>query len=136
MKAIASTSPTKWDEKPYNDLPSPMRMTKASVDFAFKGQLEGSGQTEFLMFYSHYDEKDVHKSTAFYIGLTRFTGTLNGKSGSLVLEERGSFGAGTASSTSTIVAGSGTEQLRGITGTAKSTATQTGSLFELEYQLH
>jgi hypothetical protein len=135
MKATATSSPTKWDEKPYNEMLPPMRMTKASVEFAFKGQLEGHGQTEFLMFYSKYDEKDVHKSTAFYIGLTRFTGTLVGKSGSFVLEERGSFGAGTANSTSTIVAGSGTEQLMGITGTAKSTATQTGSEFELEYQL-
>ncbi len=135
MKATATYSPTKWDEKPYNELLPPMRMTKASVEFAFKGQLEGHGQTEFLMFYSEFDEKDVHKSTAFYIGLTRFTGTLVGKSGSFVLEERGSFGAGTASSTAMIVAGSGTEQLRGITGSAKSTATQTGSQFELDYQL-
>jgi hypothetical protein len=135
MKATATISPTKWDEKPYNELPSPMRMTKASVEFAFKGQLEGTAQTEFLMFYSEYNEKDVHKSTASYIGLTRFTGSLNGKTGSFVMDERGSFGDGTANAVATIVAGSGTEQLKGIAGSAKSWATQTGSQFELEYQI-
>lgn len=135
MKATAATSPTKWDEKPYNELPSPMRMTKASVDFSFKGQLEGQAQTEFLMFYESYDEKDPHKSTALYIGLTRFTGTLNGKTGSFVMEERGTFGRGTASSVSTIVAGSGTDHLKGISGSAQSSATQTGSQFELNYEL-
>ena len=134
MKATSTTSPTKWDEKPYNELPSPMRMTKASVDFAFKGQLEGTAQTEYLMFYTEYDDKDPHKSTAFYLGLTRFTGTLSGKTGSFVMEERGSFGAGAANSTSTIVSGSGTEQLKGITGNAKATATQKGSQFELDYR--
>jgi hypothetical protein len=135
MKATAATSPTTWNEKPYNELPSPMRMTKASVDFSFKGPLEGKAQTEFLMFYESYDEKDPHKSTAIYIGLTNFTGTLDGKTGSFVMEERGTFKGGAANSTATIVAGSGTDQLKGITGSAQSSATQTGSQFELNYEL-
>ena len=136
MKATSTTTPTTWNEKPYNELPSPMKMTKASVDFAFKGELEGKAQTEFLMFYSKSDETDQHKSTAFYIGLTRFIGTLAGRGGSFVMEERGTFGAGTANSVATIVTDSGTGQLKGIAGHAKSSATQQGSLFELEYEFH
>jgi len=135
MHATSAASPVKWDEKPYNDLPSPTRMTKASVEFAFKGQLDGQGQTEYLMFYSEYNEKDPHKATAVYLGLTRFKGSLNGKSGSFVMEEHGTFREGVANSVSTIVAGSGTEQLKGITGTVKASATQQGMHVELKYEL-
>lgn len=134
MKATATFSPTKWDEKPYEQVSPTMKMTKASVEFAFKGHLEGQSVTEYVMFYKDYDDRDLHKSTAVYIGLTRFKGKLNGKSGGFTMEDRGTFEGGVAASTSTIIPGSGTEELKGITGTAKSEATQKGSKCELEYR--
>ena len=135
MKATATYTPTKWDEKPYGQSSPAKRMTKATVEFTFKGQFEGLGQTEYLMFYNEYDEKDPHKSTALYVGLTRMTGTLNGKSGSFVMEDRGTFEEGTANSVSTIIAGSGTEGLKGLTGAGKGIATQSTCRFELDYAL-
>lgn len=135
MKATATFSPTKWDEKPFGDLPKPTRMTKASVEFSFKGQMEGQGHAEFLMFYKEYDEKDPHGSSAVYVGLTRFTGTVNGKSGSFVMEERGTFEAGAAQSTSTIVAGSGTGDLKDIAGSGFGISTQKGGELNLKYTL-
>ncbi len=135
MRATATYSPTKWDEKPYGQSLPPMRMTKASVEYEFKGQFEGRGQTEYVMFYKAYDEKDPHKSNALYVGLTQLKGTLNGNSGSFVVEERGTFEGGTASSIITIVPGSGTEQLKGITGSGKGSATQKSTHFELNYAL-
>ncbi len=135
MKASATYTPTKWDEKPYEQSSPPMRMTKASVEFTFKGQFEGLGKTEYVMFYKAYDEKDPHKSSAVYIGLTRLKGTLNGKSGSFVMEDRGIFEGGRASSVLTIVPNSGTEQLKGIAGSGKGSATQKGTQLELNYEL-
>jgi hypothetical protein len=135
MKASATYTPTKWDEKPYEQSSPPMRMTKASVEFTFKGQFEGLGQTEYVMFYKAYDEKDPHKSSAVYIGLTRLKGTLNGKSGSFVMEDRGIFEGGIANSVLTIVPNSGTEQLKGIAGSGKGSATQKGTKLELNYEL-
>ncbi len=135
MKATATFSPTTWDEKPYGDLPKPARMTKASVEFLFKGQMEGQGHTEFVMFYREYDEKDPHKSLAVYVGMTRFTGTVNGKAGSFVLEERGTFEGGAAKSTSTIVSGSGTGDLSDIAGSGYGISTQKSSELSLEYAL-
>ncbi len=135
MKAIATPSPVKWDEKPYDQMPAPMRMTKASVEFTFKGQMEGRGQTEYIMFYKEFDDKDPHKATARYVGLTRFQGTVNGKSGSFVYEEQGVFEGGMAKSSLTIFAGSGTDGLKSISGSGTTSATQKGSQFELNYEL-
>ena len=135
MKATATFSPTKWDEKPYGTLPKPTRMTKASVEFSFKGEMEGQAQTEFVMFYKEYDEKDPHGSSAVYVGLTRFTGIVGGKAGSFVMEERGTFERGAAKSTSTIVAGSGTGELRDIAGSGYGISSQKTSEFNLEFAL-
>ncbi len=135
MKATAIFLPTTWDEKPYGDFPRPTRMTKASVDFSFKGQLEGQGHTEFIMFYQKYDEKNPHGSSAVYVGLTHFAGSVNGKSGSFVLEERGTFEEGAAKTTSTIVAGSGTGDLKEIAGSGYGISTQMTSELTLEYAL-
>ncbi len=135
MNITASCSPTKWDEHPYEKIPPTMRMTKASVQFSYKGHMEGIGQTEYTMFYQHYDESDPHKATASYVGLTRFKGTLSGKSGSFVMEDRGTFAGGVATTTSTIVPGSGTDQLKGIAGAGTATATPQGVQFELQYTL-
>ena len=135
MKATATFTPTTWDEKPYGGLQKPARMTKASVEFLFKGQLEGHAHTEFVMFYRMYDEKDLHAASASYVGMTRFEGTLNGKPGGFVFEEHGSFEGGAARSSSTILSGSGTGALKAIKGTATGVSTQNSSEFTLEYTL-
>jgi hypothetical protein len=136
MKAIATFSPTKWDEKTYDQISPSTKMTKASVEYAIKGELEGVALVEYLMYYGDYDDRDPHKSTALYIGLTRFKGTVNGKAGTFATEDRGKFEGGTATTTSSIIPGSGTDDLRGIAGTAKSLATQRGSKLDLEYSLN
>lgn len=134
MKATATYSPTKWDEKPYEQSPT-TKLTKASVEFAFTGQMEGQGLVEYLMFYKAFDESDPHKTTATYVGLIRFKGRLNGKTGSFVLEDRGMFEGGAANSILTIIPGSGTDDLRGITGSGTYTATQKSSRCDLTYEL-
>jgi hypothetical protein len=135
MKATATFAPTKWDERPYGDLPKPTRMTTASVEFVFRGDMEGNAKTEFVMFYKEYDDKDPHASSAVYVGLTRFTGMVNGKSGSFVMEERGTFKGGAAKSVSKIVSGSGTGDLKEIAGSGYGISTQKTSELNLEYAL-
>ncbi len=91
MKAIGSYAPTKWDEKPYEHISTNMKMTRASVTFAFTGQIEGNASVEYLMFYRDFDGKDPHKAAANYVGLIRLQGKLNGRSGSFAMEDKGVF---------------------------------------------
>jgi hypothetical protein len=78
MKAVATYAPIKWDEEPYEHVSTNMKLTKASVAFAFVGQIEGLASVEYLMFYRDYDERDPHKAAASYVGLIRLQGKLHG----------------------------------------------------------
>ncbi|HSP88586.1 MAG TPA: DUF3224 domain-containing protein, partial [Ignavibacteriaceae bacterium] len=70
-----------------------------------------------------------------YIGLMRFTGSLNGKEGSFVMEDHGTFNNGSANSSLKIISGSGMGELKDISGTGNYIADKNGAIIELNYQL-
>src|SRR5689334_15952733 len=119
----------------YQQVAPDKKLTKASVEYGFSGEIEGKGRVEYLMFYSHFDEKDQHKASASYVGMIFVEGTLSGKSGSFVLEDNGKFEKGSAKSTLRIAKGSGTGQLTGIEGNGVYLANREGFHIELEYNL-
>ena len=135
MKAIGTYTVKNWEEKLYDQLSSEMKMTKATVEYALSGQMDGRALVEYLMFYKYSDENNQHNSSAMYIGLIKFTGKIQGKEGNFVIEDHGTFENGAASSTLQIVAGSGMGELKGIHGTGRYSANQDGSHIELDYNL-
>ena len=135
MRAPATFSPKKWVETTYEQVTPRTKITRASVEYQYTGQVQGEGSVEYLMFYSSYDEHNPHKATAEYLGLIMFRGTVDGKSGAFVLEDRGAFEAVTARSSLRILPGSGTDQLAGIRGSGISVATPKSCHIELEYHL-
>jgi hypothetical protein len=60
MKASATYTVKKWEEKPYDDISSD-KMTRASVEYALDGEIKGKAAVEYLMFYSHFDAQDQHR---------------------------------------------------------------------------
>ena len=99
-----------WDENTYEELDGEAKLTRASVGQAFTGDLEGDGSVEWLMCYRE-------DKTADFVGLQRFVGRLGSRSGSFVMQTQGSFDGTEAKGSLDVVAGSGTEELSGITGT-------------------
>jgi hypothetical protein len=135
MKISGSYSPTKWDEHPYQFIEERMKLTKASVEFAFSGDIEGTAFVEYLMFYSSFDPEDIHASKALYVGQMRIEGNLQGKSGSFVLTDNGTFESGIAKSQLVIIPDSGTGELSHITGSGFYAADQSGCSWEMEVVL-
>lgn len=135
MKATASYTVTKWSEHMFDQISSERKMTKATVEYAMTGDLIGSANVEYLMFYKYFNPEDQHKSSATYIGLMRFKGSINGKEGSFVIEDHGAFENGVADSTLQIIAGSGMEALKDISGSGFYKADENGLVFEIEYEL-
>jgi hypothetical protein len=135
VKAQGKYTVGKWEEAPYHQISETSKLTRASVAYQFTGEIEGAGYVEYLMFYSHFDPKDQHKSAAVYVGLIRFEGKLRDKTGSFVLQDQGSFSAGAAVSTLKIMEGSGTGALGGIAGTGSYRADKNGFFIDLEYEL-
>ena len=101
-----------WDEKPYGESAELPRLTRASVTKAFSGDIEGEGHVEYLMMYRG-------DGSATFVGLERVTGRLGGKTGSFVLERTGVFEGGLAKESYSVIRGSGTGELAGLTGEGK-----------------
>ncbi len=135
MTARGAFTPTKWDEKTIDQISPTKKITKASVvlNFGKAGEIAGTATVEWLMFYKHADEKDQHNSSATFVGLMSFDGTLRGKRGSFVLEDHGTFENGQLNASLSILEGSGTGELGRIAGTAKYSSSTGNVSFEIEY---
>jgi Protein of unknown function (DUF3224) len=99
-----------WDEETYTENEDGGKLTRASVTQAFAGDIEGDGNVEWLMCYRP-------DKTADFVGLQRVSGQLGERSGSFVLRTEGVFDGTEAKGDWTVVAGSGTGELRGLRGT-------------------
>ena|SRR5450755_3089967 len=129
-RAEGAFTVTAWDESTYEELAGKEKLTKASMTFAYTGDLEGTGKSEAVMFYRE-------DGTAAYTGLERIAGRIGERSGSFVLRGEGVFENGAASTSWRIVDGSGSGDLRGIRGTGSAVAAsgQPGGTFTLDYDL-
>lgn len=116
-----------WDEQPYVETDEGGKLTRASVKQTYSGDLEGQGEVEWLMCYRP-------DQTAEFVGFLRLSGTVGGRSGTVVLQSTGAFDGGEASGPLTIVSGSGTGELAGIRGDGEFSAPQGGTpSVSLEY---
>ena len=102
-----------WDEKPYDERQGLPKLTRASVAKTFSGDLEGTGQLEYLMVYRT-------DGSAAFVGLERVVGRLGGKTGTFVLQRTGVFEGGQAKEAYSVVPGSGTGELQGLRGEGSS----------------
>ncbi len=83
---------------------------RMSIDKHYHGDLEAQGTGQMLTALT-----DV-KDSAGYVAIERITGTLNGKTGSFVMQHSGTLDHGAQHLSVTVVPDSGTGQLKGITG--------------------
>ena len=107
-RATASFEITSWDEQPYDERDG-VKLSRTRVVKAFRGDIEGESTAELLMALAG-------EGSAAYVGMERVTGRVNGRQGSFVyLHTATATGAGRSASW-TVVAGSGTGELAGISG--------------------
>jgi len=107
---------TSWDEKPYREFDDGRKFSKAEVTLTGTGDGLTGGSFESLLYYRA-------DGTSEYVSILEITGTLGGRSGSFVLQGAGSYDGTTARFEVTVVPGSGTGDLAGISGTAESAST-------------
>jgi hypothetical protein len=120
---------TSWNEEPFEEHDAGTKLTRAKVTQAFTGGVEGEGLTEWLMFYRA-------DGTADFVGFLRVAGKLDGREGSFVLENRGTFDGKAAAGPLTIVPGSGSGELAGLRGGGEFSAPMGHEAeFTLDYEL-
>ncbi len=108
-RATGSFSVKSWQEKPYDESEAQARLLRAEVVYAYQGDLEGEGQIEYLMCYSG-------DGIAYFTGYEHVRARLGSRSGTFVLHHHGIFNAGAVNDAITIVPGTATGELSGLTG--------------------
>jgi len=98
-----------WDEKPYNEIPGELKMTRSSVAYTYYGDIEGESTLDYLMVYRA-------DGSGSFVGLERVIGHIEGRSGSFVLQHTGTFNKTDVDSTFFVVPRSGTGELAGLRG--------------------
>ena len=100
---------TSWDEETYTQLDGDRKLTRASVEQKFTGDLPGDGTVEWLMSYND-------DGTARFVGLQHIESSLDGREGSVVIETIGDFDGKKAKGDWRVVKGSAVGGLAGMTG--------------------
>jgi hypothetical protein len=98
-----------WEETPYAEMDAGRKLTRVHAIFTYEGDLEGEGTVDYLMAYSP-------DGTGNFVGLERIVGSVNGKSGSFVIQHSGEFDPKAVKAKWDFIAGLGTDALEGITG--------------------
>ena len=99
------------------------------VDKQFHGDLEATSKGQMLGAYTAVE------GSGAYVALELVTGVLNGKTGSFMLQHRGTMQKGVYAMDVTVVPDSGTEQLTGIAGVMKIIIEGSKHSYEFEYSL-
>ncbi len=81
------------------------------IEKEFQGDLEATSKGQMLAANSSV------AGSAGYVAIERVAGSLDGRSGTFVLQHSGTLTRGTPELTITVVPDSGTEELEGLTGT-------------------
>ncbi|MCO6006217.1 DUF3224 domain-containing protein [Actinoallomurus purpureus] len=118
-----------WDaEKPYDEREG-TALTRVHVGKTFSGDLSGTSTAELITV-------STEAGPAAYVGVERFTGTLNGRTGGFVLQHNAGGENGRPWLTWKIVETSGTGDLKGIKGEGQITIEEGGGhSFSLDYEL-
>ncbi len=105
-------------------------ITRFKLDKKYHGDLEGTASGEML------SAGNPSSGNAGYVALEKVTGSLHGRSGSFVLQHSASIKASVPQMTITVVPGSGTGELDGISGTLTITFAPGGKhSYDFEYTL-
>ncbi|WP_340684405.1 DUF3224 domain-containing protein [Amycolatopsis coloradensis] len=123
-----------WEESVVSGTEGAPRVAYAHATLAYSGLIEGESVLDYLLYYAGegYDGGDTTSP-----GLERIEGSVDGRKGSFVIKHDTGFDTQGIRSAFTVVEGSGTGELAGITGSG----TTTGALGEptmsytLEYAL-
>lgn len=107
---MKATGPFDVKVTPQNDKYAGPPLGRMTLDKQFHGDLEATSEGQMLSVTTEV------KGSAGYVAIERVTGTLQGRTGSFVLQHSATMNRGTPHLSITVVPDSGTGQLEGITG--------------------
>jgi len=125
----AGTFDVKLTPQPPEDKTEGSTLGRMSIDKQFHGDLEATSKGEML------SAMTAVKGSAGYVAIERISGTLQGRSGTFVLQHTGTMTRGEPLLTITVVPDSGTGQLAGLAGKMTIKIENGKHFYEFEYTL-
>ncbi len=120
---------TGWNEEDFEELDGGGKLTHAEVSQTFTGAIEGAGSVRWLMCYRPDRSAD-------WVGLQLIDGEVGGRKGSFVLRSAGVFDSPKAAGDWTVVTGSATGELAGLSGSGRIEAPMgSQATYTLDYEL-
>ena len=104
-------------------------INRMTLDKHFEGDLEADSKGQMLAHRTNVE------GSAGYVAMEHVTGTLNGHSGSFVLQHSGIMDRGEPQLSVTVVPDSGTDELAGLTGKMMINIEDGKHFYEFEYAL-
>jgi len=108
-RAAGTFTITGGSEQTVREAPGEVRLTRVSGTQRFGGGIVGEGSVEWVFGYRP-------DRSARFVGLQRIEGSIDGRSGSLVMESTGDHDGRLSKGHWRIITGSGTGELAGISG--------------------
>lgn len=113
--------------EPYNR-DADAALGRMSIDKVFQGGLQATSKGEML------SAGSPQSGSAGYVAIERVSGTLQGRRGSFTLQHSASMHRGTFSLSITVVPGSGTGELEGLSGTMNVIIADGRHSYEFDYE--
>jgi hypothetical protein len=108
-KAIGTFTVTGGSEQTIREAPGEVKLTRVSGTQEFGGGIVGEGSAEWVFCYRP-------DGSATFVGLQRIEGSIDGLSGSLVMESVGDHDGGRSQGHWRVIPASGAGELAGISG--------------------
>lgn len=132
-RAVSDFDVTEWNQEAYEDDAGTAGLARATVRKVFEGDLVGRSEAHLLMY--QVDPTDP-TGGAGYVASEVVTGVLLGRSGSFVLQHWGLMGEGPPRTGGSVIPGSGTGELLGLTGAVEIAVSEEGRhTLTLEFSL-
>jgi len=117
------------DERTIHEAPDEVKLTRVSGRQHFAGAIQGDGSVEWVFCYRI-------DGSAVFTGFQRIEGSIDGRSGSLVMESTGNHDGRRSKGHWRVIPGSGTGELAGIGGEGSFEAPGGPQVtYELDYHL-
>jgi hypothetical protein len=125
----SGTFEVKLVPQPLADSGADPTLGRMTIDKTFSGDLQGTSKGEMLM------AGTAVKGSAGYVAIERVSGTLQGRSGTFVLQHIGTMNRGAPQLTVMVVPDSGTGALAGLAGTLDIKIVDGKHFYALDYVL-
>lgn len=116
-------------QQPDNHQAESAALGRMSIDKQFQGDLEATGEGEMLSLL------DRENGSGGYVAMERVRGSLQGRSGSFVLQHNATMNRGIAEMSITVVPDSGTDALAGISGSMQIRIESGKHFYDFDYTL-